>query len=485
MEGYMAATKETMQATPGNDSGIARYFGLSKYNVTIGSEVMAGVTTFLVMSYIAFVNPTILGTAPDSAGMKLEFGRTVTATCWVAAFLCILMGVYARRPFAMASGLGLNAFVMFTLVLGQKLTWAQAFTLVMLEGVIITVMVLTKFRQAIMDAVPLNLKRAIAAGIGLFILYIGLNLAGLVAGNPIYAVDPTVPPVALGNIASWGVLVAVFGILLTAWLHVRKNRAALLIGILGATLFAVLLNYIAIALGYKEMFPNSLLPTTPVRVPDLPYFFLPDFGQFGTAPLTSSLNTFSLMLSDFFDTMGTLVGVGLLAGFLTSDGKLPEVEKPLLVDSVGPIVGGAFGASSATTYIESGAGVSAGGRTGLVAVTVGVLFFLLSFFTPIIGMVPKEATAAALIIVGFFMIQNLKDVDWANFRESFPVLITMIVMPLTYSITNGIGFGFILFTALAVFSGAARKVHWLMYASSAAFLIYFLSGLLQKWIGIS
>jgi AGZA family xanthine/uracil permease-like MFS transporter len=281
------------------------------------------------------------------------------------------------------------------------------------------------------------------------------------------------------------VLVAVFGILLTAWLHARKNRAALLIGILGATVFAVILNYLVKAIGGGDyIFANALLPSSPVGTPDLPYFFVPDLSNFGTAPLTSSLNTFSVMLSDFFDTMGTLVGVGLLAGFLTEDGRLPEVEKPLLVDSVGPIVGGAFGASSATTYIESGAGVSAGGRTGLVAVTVGVLFFLLSFFTPIIGMVPKQATAAALIIVGFFMIQTVKDIDWTNFREAFPVLLTMIVMPLTYSITNGIGFGFILFTAMAIFTGSARKVHWLMYLASAAFLLYFLSALIQSWIGI-
>jgi len=395
------------------------------------------------------------------------------------------MGLYARRPFAMASGLGLNAFVMFTLVATNGMTWGEAFTIIMLEGVIITILVLTKFRQAIMDAVPLDLKRAIAAGIGLFILYIGLNEAGVVAGNVIYANDQTVPPVALGNLASWGVLVAVFGILLTAFLQIRKNRAALLIGILGATAFAVILNYlIQLINGGAYIFPNAVLPSNPVNVPELPYFFTPEFGMFADAPLTSSLNTFSVMLSDFFDTMGTLVGVGLLAGFLTADGNLPQVEKPLLVDSVGPILGGALGASSATTYIESGAGVSAGGRTGLVAVTVGILFFFLSFFAPVIGMVPAQATAAALIIVGFFMIQTVKDIDWTNFREAFPVLLTMIIMPLTYSITNGIGFGFILFTAMSIFSGAARKVHWLMYLASAAFLLYFLSGLIQSSIGI-
>ena len=217
----------------------------------------------------------------------------------------------------------------------------------------------------------------------------------------------------------------------------------------------------------------------------MPYFFGLDLGAFTQHnPLTGAINTFSIMLSDFFDTMGTLVGIGLLAGFLNEKGQLPHVERPLLVDSVGPIVGGAFGASSATTYIESGGGVSAGGRTGLVAITVGLLFLLVPFLSPLIAVVPPQATAAALIIVGFFMLRTLKEIDWANFREAFPVLLTMIAMPLTYSITNGIGFGFILFVAMMIFTGAARKVHWLMYLASAAFLIYFLTVPLMGWLGM-
>jgi len=396
------------------------------------------------------------------------------------------MGLYARRPFAMAPGMGLNAVVMFQLVATQHLTWAQAFGIIVLEGVVITILVLTKFRQAIMEAVPLNLKRAIAAGIGLFILYIGLNEGGLVAGNPTYAVDPTVPPVALGNFATPTILVTIFGLLLTIWLHVRKQHAAILIGILGATVFAVVLNYLYIAIGPGAIYGagTAVVPIWPwVAVPTMPNFFLPDLSPFASHPVTSTLTTFSIMLSDFFDTMGTLVGVGLLAGFLNEKGQLPDVQKPLLVDSIGPIVGGAFGASSATTYIESGAGVSAGGRTGIVALTVGALFLFVPFLTPIIGVVPVQATAPALIIVGFFMLASLKDIDWGNFKEAFPVLITMIAMPLTYSITNGIGFGFILFTAIMIFSGGARKVHWLMYLVSAAFILYFAATLIQGWVG--
>ncbi|HEX8228653.1 MAG TPA: NCS2 family permease [Chloroflexia bacterium] len=475
---------ETSAGPVAEESGFSRYFELSRYNVTIGSEIMAGVTTFLVMAYIAFVNPGILTAVPDSTGFKLDFAATVTATCWVASFLCILMGVFARRPFAMAPGMGLNAVVTFQFVAAQGLTWSQAFGIVVLEGIIITLLVLTKFRQAILDAVPMDLKRAIAAGIGLFILYIGLNQGGFVAGNPVYASDPTAPPVQLGNFGTQTILVSVFGVLLTAWLHARKNRAAILIGILGATVFAIVLNY----LNGGALYQNGIaqLPGMPVAVPTLPHFFGLDLSAFtARGPITSSLDTFSIMLSDFFDTMGTFVGIALLAGFLTKDGKLPNVERPLLVDSVGPVVGGAFGASSATTYIESGAGVSAGGRTGLVAITVGVLFLLVPFLTPVIGVVPPQATAAALIMVGFFMLQTLKEVDWGNFREAFPVLITMITMPLTYSITNGIGFGFILFVLMSLFTGAARKVHWLMYLCAAAFLLYFLSVPLRHWLGVS
>ena len=482
------STIETSAAPVAKESGIARYFELARYNVTFGSEIMAGATTFLVMAYIAFVNPAILGSVPDSTGFKLDFGATVTATCWVASFLCILMGVFARRPFAMAPGMGLNAVVTFQFVAAQGLTWPQAMGIVVLEGIIITLLVLTKFRQAILDAVPMDLKRAIAAGIGLFILYIGLNEGGFVAGNPLYAVDPTVPPVQLGNFGTQTILVSVFGILLTAWLHVRKNRAAILFGILGATAFAMVLNYLNMAFGTGALYQGTVaqLPGSPLAVPTMPYFFGLDLGAFAArGPITSSLDTFSIMLSDFFDTMGTFVGVALLAGFLTKDGKLPDVEKPLLVDSVGPVVGGAFGASSATTYIESGAGVSAGGRTGLVAITVGVIFLFVPFLTPIIGIVPIQATSAALIMVGFFMLQTLKDVDWGNFREAFPVLITMIAMPLTYSITNGIGFGFILFVLMSLFTGAARKVHWLMYLCAFAFVLYFLSVPLRAWLGVS
>src|SRR6476646_7267656 len=295
----MATTAEPQTgARSGTESPIARYFELARYNVTLGSEILAGLTTFLVMAYIAFVNPGILSSVPDSTGAKLDFAATVTATCWVASFLCILMGAWARRPFAMAPGMGLNAVVTYQLVAAQGLTWPQAMGIIVLEGIIITLLVLTKFRQAIMDAVPMELKRAIAAGIGLFILYIGLINGGLVSGNAGLAQDPTAPPVQLGNFGTLTILVSVFGILLTAWLEARKMKVALLVGILGATLFAILLNYGSMAMGNGGIFPSAtgwaVIPAWPwVVVPTMPHFFGLDLSAFTThGALHSSINTF-------------------------------------------------------------------------------------------------------------------------------------------------------------------------------------------------
>jgi AGZA family xanthine/uracil permease-like MFS transporter len=458
----------------------ADFFELNRHKVTVWSEVLAGVSTFLTMSYIAFVNPGILTSVADRNNLTLDFGATVTATCWVASLMCILMGIIARRPFCMAPGMGLNAVVTFQLVAAGGLTWSQAFGIVVLEGIIITALVLTGFRSAIMDAVPMDLKKAIAAGIGLFLLYIGLINGGLVAGNPLLATDPTAPPVQLGQVATWPVLVTVIGIIVTVILYIRKFRGAILVGIAAATIIATILNY-AFNI-YDPRFGWAVIPSAVVQVPTMPTFFGMDLGAFGSAPVSASLSTFAIMLADFFDTMGTLVGLGLLAGFLDEQGKMARTREALFVDSLGPIAGGALGASSATTYIESGAGISAGGRTGLVAITVGALFLVVPFLTPIIAIVPPQATAAALIVVGALMFASLKDIDW-NFANLFPVLVTTISMPLTYSITNGIGFGFIAFTVVALATG--KKVHPLMWVVSLAFVVYFVQALIRMWIGVA
>jgi AGZA family xanthine/uracil permease-like MFS transporter len=460
--------------TPVEDrSPIARYFGFAKYNVTLSGEIMAGVTTFLVMMYIAFVNPGILTSVPDSTGFTLDKWQTISATCFTAAFLCLLMGLYAKRPFAMAPGLGINAVVAFQLVASQHLTWGAAFGLITIEGLVITILVLTNFRQAIMEAVPDFLKKAIAAGIGLFILYIGLNEMGLVSGNPIFAVDRTAPPVQLGSFDNPLVLLSVIGLFIMIGLQMLKVRGAFVIGILVTTVISIIFGL--------SPSPNGIVGT-----PALPgWFGWQTFDAFGQQNAVHAiLNSFALMLSDFFDTLGTFLGVGLLAGFVVG-GMLPNVKKPLLVDSVGPIVGGIFGASSNTTYIESGAGVSAGGRTGLVSVVVGLLFGFVPFFSPVISIVPAQATAPALVLVGYFMMESLSGLNWKDITIAFPVLITMITMPLTYSITNGIGFGVITYTVIALMAGRAGKVHWLMYVTSLAFLLYFLIVPIQAWLGIS
>jgi len=472
---------ETELRRTGGGGGPGDYFGLKRWKVTLRGEIMAGVSTFLVMSYIAFVNPSILTQVTDRAGLQLNFGEVLSATCWVAAALCIIMGVYARRPFAMAAGMGLNAFVAFSLVAAGGLLWGQAFGLVVLEGIIITLLVLTKFREAVMEAVPQALTRAIAAGIGLFLLFIGLNEGGIVAGNPIYAADPTVPPVQLGNFFTWTIIVTLVGLFTSLVLYKMGNRGALLIGIIAATIVAIILN--AIYNIYDPKLGWAVLPNNVVSAPAVPRFFGLDLGSFSGSPLSAALNTFALMLSDFFDTLGTFMGLALLAGFLTPRGKLPDPGKPLLVDSIGPILGGACGTSSTTTYIESGAGISAGGRTGITAITVGVLFALVPFFTPLVAIVPQQATAAALIVVGIVMFSALKDMEW-DFGTLAPVVLTVVLMPLTYSITNGIGAGFITYCLLALFSERRNKIHPLMWACAAAFVIYFAQGTIRAIFGV-
>jgi AGZA family xanthine/uracil permease-like MFS transporter len=465
----------------GGGGGPGDYFGLKRWKVTLRGEIMAGLSTFLVMSYIAFVNPSILTQVTDRAGTQLNFGEVLSATCWVAAALCIIMGVYARRPFAMASGMGLNAFVAFSLVAAGGLLWGQAFGLVVLEGIIITLLVLTKFREAVMEAVPATLTKAIAAGIGLFLLFIGLNEGGIVAGNPTYALDPTVPPVQLGNFFSWTILITLVGLFVSLVLYKTGNRGALLIGIIVATIVAIILNGLYNI--YDPKLGWAIIPNSVVSAPATPRFFGIDLGSFGDSPLSAALNTFSLMLSDFFDTLGTFMGLALLAGFLTPRGKLSDPGKPLLVDSIGPILGGAFGASSATTYIESGAGISAGGRTGITAITVGVCFALVPFFTPLVAIVPQQATAAALIVVGIVMFSSLRDLEW-DFGTLAPVVLTVVLMPLTYSITNGIGAGFITYCLLALFSEKRNKIHPLMWVCAIAFVIYFAQGTIRAILGV-
>ncbi len=455
---------------------LERFFDLSGRGATIDSEVRGGLTTFMVMAYIIFVNPAILSFSgiPTLQGQGAPFAATQAATCLVAGALTIAMGLATNYPLALASGMGLNAVVAYQLVAGLGLPWQAAMGVVLLEGVAITLLVLTGFREAIMNAIPLALKRAISVGIGLFILFIGLVSAGIVKPGP-----PGVP-VTLGELTSAPVAVALFGLLLTLWLQSRGFSAALLVGILASTAVAVAIN----AMTHGAAFPvpgQAVLPPSLIAVPDFSTLGagldLSVFARVGI--LTALITIFSIMLSDFFDTMGTVIGIGGKAGWLTADGGLPRLNRVLLVDSLGAVAGGAAGASSATTYIESAAGVSAGARTGLASVITGLCFLLALFLAPLAGVVPAQATAPALVIVGYLMTGIVHEIPFTSLDEGFPALLTLAVMPFTYSITNGIGIGFITFCFIKLVRGRGGEVPAMMYAASAAFVIYFALPALQ------
>jgi AGZA family xanthine/uracil permease-like MFS transporter len=460
---------------------LERCFELGRRGATVGGEVRGGLTTFMVMAYIIFVNPAILsfaGIAPLQ-GQGPSFPATQAATCLVAGAATIAMGLAANYPLAVASGMGLNAVVAFQLIAGMKLPWTAAMGVVVLEGFVITVLVLTGFREAVMNAIPGSLKRAISVGIGLFILFIGLVSAGIVKPGP-----PGVP-VTLGELTSAPVAVAVFGLLLTLWLTARRFSGALLVGILASTAVAVAVN----AATGGRAFPTpgqAVWPPSLVAWPDFSSlgagFDLSVFVRVGV--ITALVTIFSIMLSDFFDTMGTVIGIGGEAGWLTPEGRLPRLNRVLLVDSLGAVAGGAAGASSATTYIESAAGVAAGARTGLASVVTGGCFLLALFLAPLAGVVPAQATAAALIVVGYLMSRVVREIPFGDFEEGFPALLTLAVMPFTYSITNGIGAGFVAYCFIKLVRGKGDQVAPMMYGAALAFVVYFVLPLIQRLFGV-
>jgi AGZA family xanthine/uracil permease-like MFS transporter len=462
------------------ESWLERFFHLRELGTNVRTELLAGVTTFMVMAYIIFVNPQVLS-APDVPD-KLAISAVTTATALVAGVMTIAMGLATNRAYAMAPGMGLNAVVAFQLMGALGLTAAEAMGVIVAEGLVITVLVLLGIRRYVMEAIPLELKQAISVGIGLFILFIGLVNGGIVVRD-----EATL--VRLGDLNSVQVFVTGVGLLITLFLLARNVRGALLWGILLTTVVAI----IARAVTGTEAFPPGVaqLPTQWIAVPDFSRIGDFSFGFFAKlGVLTAILVVFSIMLADFFDTMGTLIGVGRQAGYLDERGELPQAQRALLVDSLGAVVGGACSASSATTYIESAAGIGVGGRSGLVSVVTGILFLLSMPFWPVVGIVPAQATAPALIVVGWMMMGVLSraeaeaegkpsrvqvgGIDFANIEVGLPVTMTMLMMPFTYSITDGIGAGFITWTLIKVFRGKFGEVHPVLYVVSAAFVIYFL-----------
>jgi AGZA family xanthine/uracil permease-like MFS transporter len=389
--------------------------------------------------------------------------------------MTIAMGLATNYPLALASGMGLNAVVAFQLVAGAGLPWPAAMGIVLLEGLAITALVLTGFREAIMNAIPIALKRAIGVGIGLFILFIGLVAAGVVKPGP-----PGVP-LTLGDLTSAPVAVALAGLAVTIWLTARGWPGALLIGIAAGTALAIAVN----AVTGGAAFPirgQAVVPASIVALPDLSTigagFDLSAFARVGA--LAALVMVFSIMLADFFDTMGTVIGIGGEAGWLTRDGKLPRLNRVLLVDSLAAAAGGAAGASSATTYIESAAGVAAGARTGLASVVTGACFLLALFFSPVAAVVPAQATAAALVVVGYLMTRIVREIPFGDLEEGLPALLTIALMPLSYSITTGIGAGFLSYAFIKAVRGKAAQVRPMMWVATAAFALHFAMPLVQR-----
>jgi AGZA family xanthine/uracil permease-like MFS transporter len=446
---------------------IARYFKFAERGTDFATEVRAGLTTFMVMAYIIFVNPSILG-----AGLKLDFVAVAAATALVAGIMTIAMGVVGNYPFAIAAGLGLNAIVAFTLP-AKGLSADGAMGVIVIEGVVITILVLAGLREAIMDAVPLSLKRSIGVGIGLFILFIGFVNGGLIVTPP-----GGVPLVGFSFPTTAPQLVFIVGLLITFGLSAMRIRGALIISILVTTAIALVVNSIY---GGKAFAAGAVIPANLVFTPTFSTIGHPDlfqvFAKLGA--IAAVLTIFAIMLSDFFDTMGTVTGIAAEAGLAREDGTVPGIGRVLVVDSVAAIAGGVAGISSNTTYIESAAGVAEGGRTGFTSVVTGVLFLVAILLAPIAGIIPAQATAPALVFVGYLMFTLVKDIPVADVEEGLPALLTMILMPLTYDITVGIGAGFISWVFLKIMRGKAGQVHPLMWVVAAAFVVYFAQDAIQ------
>ena len=454
---------------------LEKQFKLSKLGTNLSTEFIAGLTTFMVMSYIIFVNPATLNM--DGGGLDIK--QVATVTCLVAGIMSIAMGLYTNRAVAIAPGLGINAIVAYTLVGSMGLTFPEAMGVVVTQGLIVTLLVITGVRRYVLEIVPVILKKAIGVGIGLFILFLGLKNAGIImfhTGVFDGSESSHLGRLDLAPLNNWPIFVAMFGLAAMLILMARGVKAAIFWGMVLATLVAYIVP------GDVAVFPSEP-------------FSGPDFGLIGEFSmnywsklgiLTGFLVTISLLMTDFFDTMGTLIAVGGQAGYLDEEGELPDADKPLLIDSLAAVAGGVVSSSSATSYVESTAGVSVGGRSGLTVVVTGLLFLLALPFVAVVGAVPAVATAPALIVVGLLMMNSLaheegkdrhghnKGIDWSNMEDAFPVALTMLVMPFTMNITYGIGAGFVSYVLIKVARGKVSKVHPAMYGVAILFLLYFL-----------
>ncbi len=427
---------------------LEKLFGFDKSKHSIKTEILAGITTFMTMAYILAVNPSILGVT----GMDKEALFTATALSAIVATL--VMAIIAKLPFALAPGMGLNAFFAYTIVLTMGYTWEFALTAVFIEGIIFLILTAFNIREMIINAIPKNIKHAISAGIGLFIAFIGLQNAGIIVNNDAVLIG-------LGDMRSPTVIVALSGILITAVLLVLEVKGALLLGIFTSTITALVLGV--------THFPENGIMSLPPSIE--PIFFKFDFSQIFTVDMIIVLFTF--LFVDMFDTVGTLVGVTDKAGMLSKDGEIPRAKQALFADAIGTTFGAIIGTSTVTTYVESAAGVTEGGRTGLTAFSTAIMFLLALFFAPFFIMVPGAATAPALFIVGVFMMTPILSIDFNDYSESIPAFFTIIMMPLAYSIADGIVFGILSFVFIKIFSGKFKDISIVMYILAALFLLKF------------
>jgi len=484
---------------------------------TLGREIRGGVVTFFTMAYIVALNPLILATT-DSTGAFIGGGDRTNAiiivaagTALIAGLLTMLMGAVANFPLAIATGLGLNTFVAVSIA--KNATWAQAMGLVVLEGIVILILVLTGFRIAVFKAIPTALKVAISVGIGLFIALIGLVDSGFVRRTPNIVwgstnSKPSAVPLELGDggqLVGWPIVVFTVGLLLTIILMVKKIKGSILIGIITSTILAVIVES-QFKVGNSFISPTESnsrgwglnTPTLPkgadgsLNFTDTPRFdtlglgFEDIFGAFTnpkTGFLAALLLVFTLLLADFFDTMGTMTAIGNQAGLTDSKGNVEGANKILIVDSIAAATGGAAGISSNTSYIESATGVGEGARTGLASIVTGILFLLTTFLAPLVAIIPYEAATPALIIVGFLMMSQVKNIEWEDMGIGLPAFLTIILMPFTYNISVGIGAGFVSHVIIRVVQGRSKEVHPLLFLVSGLFMVYFLSYPIQELIG--
>ncbi|MGD9485061.1 NCS2 family permease [Streptomyces sp. TRM70308] len=486
-----AATAEGAPPPPSDrsrPSGVLdRYFRVSERGSTVGRELRGGLATFFAMAYIIVLNPIILGAGTDKYGQQLDNAQLVTATALMAGLTTVLMGVIGNVPIALAAGLGINAVV--SLQLAPQMSWPDAMGMVVLAGLVLMVLVASGLRQRVMDAIPGGLRRAIAIGIGLFITLIGLVDSGFVSRNP-DAANTTVP-LGLGQggqLQGWPVLVFVLGLALMFTLVVRKARGAILVSIVAMTVLAVVVNTVA---DVPDEAWGLAVPALPDQVVSVPDFSLVGevslFGGFAEVGLvTGCLFVFTVLLSGFFDAMGTIIGVGEEARLTDADGQLPGMGRILMTDGLA-VAGGGFGSCSANTcFVESTAGVGEGARTGLANLVTGGLFLLALVFTPLATVVPSQAATPALVVVGLLiMAANVRDIDWGDLTIAVPAFLTMIAMPFTYSITNGIGIGVLSYLVLRAATGRLRDVPWLLNAVGACFLVYFLLGPIEQVLGLA